>query len=295
MIRYNTLLISILSFCCFSLHAEKSMEQQISEYIDGKDARIGVAVIVDGADTIAVNGTKDFPMLSVYKFPQAIAVADYCTRNAIELSDTIDILPSELSENTWSPLRDKYGATRLRLPVNELLAYTLQQSDNNACDILFRLAGGPLAADSLIKSMGYPDINVASTEDEMHSDISLCYLNRSTPLEMSRLVDRFYRDLSHSSPECADIARLMESCSTGADRLAKSLAGRGVTIGHKTGTGDRNSQGRIIGVNDVGYIKIPGGRSYSISVFIADSAYDIAGTSAIIADISEIVFSCLTE
>lgn len=45
MIRYNTLLISILSFCCFSLHAEKSMEQQISEYIDGKDARIGVAVI----------------------------------------------------------------------------------------------------------------------------------------------------------------------------------------------------------------------------------------------------------
>ena len=96
MIRYNTLLISILSFCCFSLHAEKSMEQQISEYIDGKDARIGVAVIVDGADTIAVNGTKDFPMLSVYKFPQAIAVADYCTRNAIEMRDTIDILPSEL-------------------------------------------------------------------------------------------------------------------------------------------------------------------------------------------------------
>lgn len=60
MIRYNTLLISILSFCCFSLHAEKSMEQQISEYIDGKDARIGVAVIVDGADTIAVNRDEGF-------------------------------------------------------------------------------------------------------------------------------------------------------------------------------------------------------------------------------------------
>ena len=50
------------------------LKAELAEYIEGKDARIGVAVIYDGTDTVSVNGGRDFPMLSVYKFPQALAV-----------------------------------------------------------------------------------------------------------------------------------------------------------------------------------------------------------------------------
>lgn len=269
---------------------------KLKEYVSDKDSRIGIAVIINGKDTVEVNGSKDFPMLSVYKFPQAIAVADYCRRNGIGLNDTVSIASEEIKENTWSPLREKYGITDLRIPIKELLAYSLQQSDNNACDILFRVIGGTALTDSIMKSRGYDGINIASTEDEMHRNQYLCYLNRSTPIEMAKLFDEFYRcEMRHDSHIHDAIGDMMLTCSTGNDRLSSPLNGTGATIGHKTGTGDTNSQDRIIAVNDAGYVFMPDGSGYAIAVFIADSAYDMTATSKMIADISEIVFSHLSK
>ncbi len=54
-----------------------SLQKELSEYVEGKDANIGLAVIIDRKDTIEVNGRKSFPMLSVYKFPIAVALGDY--------------------------------------------------------------------------------------------------------------------------------------------------------------------------------------------------------------------------
>lgn len=264
-----------------------SLELQLQEYVSDKDARIGIAVIIDGCDTVGVNATRDFPMLSVYKFPQALAVVDYCRKNNILLTDSIDIQAGEIKENTWSPMRDRYGVGYISLPIAELLDFTLTMSDNNACDVLFRMTGGPHVTDSLMKQIGFPGITVASTEDEMHRDIYLCYLNRSTPIDMARLFDKFNTELSHQSPDYEYIARLLEGCTTGTDRLAVPLRSASVVFGHKTGTGDRNSQNRIIAVNDCGYVNFPDGHRYSIAVFVADSAYDMDETSAIIADISK--------
>ena len=85
------------------------MERSIREFIEDKDARIGVAVIIDGTDTLSIDGYESFPMLSVYKFPQALVVADFCRANDISFSDSIDIEASEIKTGTWSPLRTKYG------------------------------------------------------------------------------------------------------------------------------------------------------------------------------------------
>lgn len=263
----------------------------LESYISGKDARIGVAVIVNGKDTISVNGDRDFPMMSVFKFPQALAVADYCMKNGIGLTDSILIKADEMKENTWSPMRKKYGVGDIRLPVSELIDYTLQQSDNNACDILFRVIGGTAVADSLMKSTGFDSIVIEATEDDMHRDPYLCYLNRSTPLEMARLFDRFYRDgMCGDNPFHEYIGTCMLSCQTGLGRLPAPLVSEGIAIGHKTGTGDRNSQGRIIAINDAGYVFLSDDRGYSIAVFVADSIYDIEETENIIAEISDIVF-----
>lgn len=270
---------------------KNSLRRQLTEYIADKDARIGIAVIIDGIDTVSVNGHRDFPMLSVYKFPQALAVADYCGRNGLTINDSLDIEADEIKTDTWSPMREKYGVKNLRLPIRELLDYSVTSSDNNSCDILFRLIGGPQVADSLMNALGFQDIVIGSTEDEMHKDIYLCYQNRSTPIAMASLFDRFYRGgLRNETPIYKDIAALMLSCGTGNNRLAKPLMPTNAIIGHKTGTGDRNSQGRIIGVNDTGYVFLPDKRGYSIAVFVADSAYDMAETEKLIADISGMVY-----
>lgn len=270
------------------------METGLKTYVHDKDARIGVAVIINGADTVSVNGKREFPMLSVYKFPQALAVADYCSGHNISLTDSIRISANEMKPDTWSPIREKYGRNDMHLPLSEVLTYSVMQSDNNACDVLFRLIGGPQVADSLMKQLGYDEIHILNTEAEMHQDPYLCYANRATPLQMAALFDRFYRqEMRHDSPILEAVGAMMMQCSTGNDRLPLPLMPTNAVIGHKTGTGDVNSQGRIIGVNDAGYVFLPNKQGYSIAVFIADSGYGMADTEKIIADISEIVFQSL--
>lgn len=286
-------LTAIASGCDGAPYA--TLQSQLEEFVADKDASIGIAVIIDGCDTIAVNGSEKFPMLSVYKFPQALAVADFCRAEGLEPDDSIDIAPAELLPDTWSPLRDKYAAAaELRLPLGELLDYSVTLSDNNACDILFRLIGGPAVADSLMKALGFADIDIRSTEDEMHRDMGLCFKNTSTPKAMAALFDRFYRlEMDHEGPVNERLGAVMKNCATGLGRLPAPLTDAGVTIGHKTGTGDMDSDGRIIAVNDAGYVFLPDGHSYAIAVFITGSAYTMAETESLIAAISEMVYSAL--
>ncbi len=72
---------------------------------------------------------------------------------------------------------------------------------------------------------------------------------------------------------------MLERCHTGVDRLPAPFLSKDVIIGHKTGTGFVNSQGRLSAINDCGYVRFPDGNRYVIAVFVADSAYDIIETS----------------
>lgn len=285
-----------LFFSCFLLSIQGckihptdwSIKEELTEFVKDKDARIGIAIISQDGDTISIKGNEPFPMLSVYKFPQALAVADFCIKNHISFSDTIHIDKSQIHPDTYSPLRENYGISDLRLPISELLDYSLQLSDNNACDILFNLIGGPEIATDYIFSLGFPDIHIRSTEVEMHKDLDLCYVNCSTPLEMCRLLSYFSKYLKHYNSEYNYIAHLMESCQTGLERLPDGLRA-GDSLGHKTGTGDTNSNGKIIAINDAGYFQLSNGKNYSIAVFISDSSYDMETTAHLIGEISKIV------
>lgn len=290
-------LLAVLFASCVTRPAARDpravkMQADLNRYVASKSARIGVAVIINGVDTVAVNGHDPFPMLSVYKFPQAIAVAELCERRRMNMNGFISVYESDMLPDTYSPMRDELGQVHMRLPLSEVLRYSVTLSDNNACDRLFRFIGGVAAADSLMKAMGFDEINIVATEQQMHSDLSLCYDNSSSPLQMAALLDTFSRSLRHQSYRYDIIHDLMTSCTTGTDRLLFPLLRRDALLGHKTGTGDVNSRGLIIGLNDVGYVKLPDGNTYSIAVFVADSPYDMKETSAIISDISEIVASC---
>ena len=144
--------------------------------------------------------------------------------------------------------------------------------------------------------MGISDeIVIGASEEDMHRDPYLSYLNRTTPLAMAQLFDRFYHELINASQSYSEISVMLEQCRTGLDRLALPLLPTNATIGHKTGTGFPTPEGRISAVNDCGYVNFPNGTRYSIAVFVADSNYDIATTSAIIAEVSKIVLEGLIK
>ena len=272
----------------------RSLQNELTSFVENKDARIGIAVIINGKDTVSVNGSKDFPMMSVFKFPLALAVAKWVDANGMSLNDSIAIDPNALIKDTYSPMLKKYGMGLNKMSFKELLEWALIESDNNAADLLLKRVGGTACATTLLKDVaGELDITIGASEQEMHKDPYLSYLNRSTPLAMATLFDRFDTDIKARSKSFSDIAVMLEQCRTGVDRLAAPFITTNAVIGHKTGTGFPTSEGRISAINDCGYIHLPNGTRYTIAVFVADSAYDMTETSKIIADISEIVFKSL--
>lgn len=267
-----------------------ALQRELKEYVDSQDARIGVAVIIDGKDTVAINGHEAFPMLSVYKLPIALALGDYMRTGAVMVPDSVIVTRDDLKPDTYSPMLGKYASVdTAKVALAELLAYSLQLSDNNASDIILGLLPYRGYVNHWLEREGIAGICVVNSEDEMHADTALCRQNASTPLAMAALLDRLA-----AQPDDAytrQIKSLLETCETGTDRLPKPLAG--VTIWHKTGTGFPLPGGGIMAVNDAGYVLLPNGRAYAIAVFVADSPSSLAETEAIIARISAIVYTHL--
>ena len=272
--RTSGIILSLLLLLSLSLPAQErdrtELEQALRTLVERKRAETGIAVILNGTDTVTVNDAGRYPMMSVFKFHQALAVADFLDRNGLPLSTPLPIRESDLLPDTYSPLRDAYP---------------------QGGDLLFRYIGGPTAADRYIRTLGIEGFAVEATEEEMHRDLTACYRNWSHPLDAARLLEMLItRPLFRDASLQEFIIRTMTGCNTGPERLPKPLAATGAVIGHKTGSGDRNSTGALIGTNDIGFVQLPDGRHYTIAVFVKDSQESLQETERIIAEASDIVY-----
>lgn len=233
--------------------------------------------------------------MSVFKFHQALALADYMHHQKQPLETRLLIKKSDLKPDTYSPLRETYPQGGIEMSIADLLKYTLQQSDNNACDILFNYQGGPDAVNKYLHSLGIRECAVIHTENDMHENLEFCYQNWTTPLAAAKLLEIFRNENLFDKEYKNFIYQTMVECQTGQDRLIAPLLDKKVTMGHKTGTGDRNAKGQQIGCNDIGFILLPDGHAYSIAVFVKDSEADNRENSEIIAEISRIVYEYVTQ
>ena len=282
----------LLSFISIIVKAGpfSSLRNEIIHSIDKYDAKVGVAVMINDTDTLTVNNSDKYPMMSVFKFHQALAVCDYMQKNGIALDSVLNISKDELRENTYSPLRDRYPEGNFGISISELMKYTLQMSDNNACDILFNRILSVKDTDKYIRSLGIDDFSIEMDENDMHENLDNCYSNWTTPMAAVNLMNLFLDGDAVSGEYYDFIYRTMTECTTGTGRLPYPLKNTAAVIGHKTGTGDKNSDGRYIGINDIGFIDLPNGDRYLIAVFVKDSAENYETTEKIIAEISSIVY-----
>ena len=282
----------LLMSAFFTAHAVRNsnLAQRIEVILKDIDCVAGISVMYDGEEIYGHNSDVLFPMLSVFKLHQAIAVLDSLNTAGKSIVDTIVIHRFEIREDTYSPMRSLFVEGDVRLPIYSILEYSLLQSDNNACDILFDRFGGTEYVQEYIHNLGFTHTAIKWNENDMHKDIMRCYDNHTTPGEATRLLEMVY---GRRIPEgrCSDwLVRALENCDTGRDRLPAPLIGTKVLIGHKTGTGDRNMRGEIIGVNDVGFIVLPDGRHYSVAIFLKDVKGDLKEAESCIARISKVVF-----
>lgn len=271
------------------------LESRLKALVAGRKTQVGIAVILNGKDTVVLNNEVRYPMMSVFKFHQALAVAHYLEQNKLPLTTSLPIQKKDLRTDTYSPLRDKYPEGNINLSIGDLLVYTLQLSDNNACDILFDHLVGVKETDQYIRSLGLEDFSISATEEDMHRDRTLCGGNWTSPLEAAKLLEIFRTRPILADPYHSFVKQTLITCETGKDRLVKPLLGTEAVVGHKTGTGDRNEKGQLSGINDIGFVLLPDGQQYSIAVFVTDSDESGPDTEQLIATISETVYRYVIE
>lgn len=288
---YYIIVVVAMSLSTLPAHADATaLKHQLQSAISQYDATVGIAIITDGGDTITINNDTHYPLMSVMKLHQAVYVAHYMDRHDMDVNHMVTIEKEDLKTGTYSPLRDRYPEGGISVTIGQLLEYTLQLSDNNACDILFALTGGPAATDNYMRSIGLSAFAISATEDDMHRNPASCHDNYTTPIEAARLIDMLYRGQLPPSRNLQFVEQTLLNCHTGLQRIPRALS-EGDTIAHKTGTSDQDANGRWTAINDLAHISTSDGHSYSIAVFVKDSGESFETTERIIAQVAQIVSS----
>lgn len=269
----------------------------ISEIVSEYPGEIGVGILINGKHKVLVNNKSIYPMMSVFKLHQALAVCNDLDNKLISLDSVMTINRAELDSNTWSPMLKEHLEDTISLSIKDLLKYTLAQSDNNASNLMFERLVGVAETDSFISNIiPRESFKILYSEAEMSADHDKAYSNYTSPLGAAMLIDHLFKSSIVSAEKQIFLKKALSECATGKDRIVAPLIGKeGIMIAHKTGSGYTNEKGELVAHNDVAYIRLPNGISYSLAVFVKDFKGNEAQAAKAIARISEVVYSVLSE
>ncbi len=238
--------------------------------------RYGACIMRNGS-IVGINENERFAMHSVMKFPQALYVANYLSRKGLDLDDTIVVDKANLTQDTWSPMLKLFEGVKA-FSYAELLELSLGQSDNNASELLFKFCGKPQSIEKCMRKLGFHDIHIRMTEEQMHKNPAKAIENNCTPAEMVRLFEWFYRH-KDDNQYLTFIWNVMADCSTGLERIPAAIP-TDARVVHKTGTGFPSPEG-VQDMNDAGVILMPDGSYAIIAIFTTHSS-----SEAVIANIA---------
>jgi beta-lactamase class A len=285
----KNLLFVFSVFLLFSCTSKPSLEEKLNAVIQGKKAKIGIAVLdLKDGNLTEINGNDSFPLQSVFKFHVAAKVLDLVDKDSLKLDGSLAIKSSEILVNTYSPLRDERGVKDMNMRLDSLIYYMVSTSDNNACDILLRRAGGPAAVNTFFKDLGISGTQIEVNEEEMHQDWEIQFRNIATPVSVVKTLHKFYLREYLTGNSHDFLYAMMTNSTTGKNRI-KAGVPKGTYIAHKTGTSGRNANGVSSATNDAAIITLTNGQTYILAVFVTDSKESDEVNEKIIADITRAV------
>lgn len=276
------------------LRSSDSLRTRLEKIAQSSRGTVGIAVsALDDSAVITVNDSVRYPMQSTYKFHLALAVLHRVDAGMFDLSYKIRIRPEDLLPNTWSPMRERYPGGNVSLPLSDVLRYTVSISDNNGCDLLFRLLGGTCEVHRYIRSLGIGNVSIAATEEEMHREWSVQYANWTAPSSAVRLLKMFHGGNILSQQQTDFLRTIMIESPTGKKRL-KGLLPLDAVVAHKTGSSGRNSEGITGAVNDIGIIMLPNGNAVAVAVYVKDTPDSDDVSESVIARVGQAVWDHYT-
>lgn len=279
-----------LLISAFIFAQQSVLDKKINLIIKDKKATVGVSVLgFENGFKYNKNADKKLPMQSVFKFHIAAAVLDFVDKGKLSLDQKIALDKSNLLENTWSPLRDKYPNGGVEVPLSEIIEMTVAKSDNNGCDILLKLLGGTQTVQKFMDSKGVKGFQIKYNEEAMHKDWNVQYENYSTMNSAVDVLKKFYDGKLLSKKSTDYLMKVMLSTSTGLNKLIEQLP-KNTSAARKTGASGKNKEGLTGAENEIAIITLPNGKHYAIAVFVSNSMETDAVNCKMISDISKTVW-----
>ena len=295
LIKYYFLAFLFVPGVCGAQPSQAVLKEKINYIIDTAGGKIGVGVQgVDFEDSFVVNGERGYPMMSVFKFPLALALLQQVDKGKLRLDQKFHLPKEKLDTNTWSPMVKDFPGRDLDMTLSELLSYAVTKSDNNACDFLYGVAGGTAAVNAYIHRIGVKDISIVYTEGEMDLAWSMQYKNWCKPAAMLQLLRLLYHQQLLSKQSNDFLVKIMTEVPGGSKRITALLPPDTELI-HKTGSSGINKEGILAALNDVGIVTLPNGKHLAIVVFASDFKGPKERGEHIIAAISKEIWDYYTS
>ncbi|MDI1241689.1 MAG: class A beta-lactamase [bacterium] len=251
---------------------DRDLEAELGKITEAVHGRVGIgARLIESGEAAYLDRHGRYPMLSVHKLPIAMAVLKKVDDGELRLYQDIGITPEDFVRPGYNSAIRYEFPEGVVLPLRDVIAAAISESDGTASDVLLKLAGGPEGVQAYLSSNGLGEaILVSVSEKTMSTEWENQYANWATPEATVRLLKAINDRRAGLSDQTTQVLLdVMNASKTGERRVMAGLP-RGTPYAHKTGTGGRE-KGITSATNDVGLITLPDGRHVAIAVYIRDS------------------------
>ncbi|MCF8471970.1 MAG: serine hydrolase [Sphingomonadaceae bacterium] len=300
--------------------ADEKLKTEIDSYWKKFSGRADIAIYTPFSDEIiGKRQTERFPQQSVSKMWVALTILEQEAAGKLSLDKRIRVSRDDVVVFS-QPLKNYLdGRDSFDMSLRELLAHSVNASDNLANNVLLRVAGGPQAINQMLERRKIQSIRFGPGEVLLQSAIAglewqpeyrkgnAFKAKRSgipmekrkaaldayveTPLDGAApgtiaLVLKRFSERDANDPG-AKLLKLMAGTYTGRSRLRSGLA-PGWRLAHKTGTGQVLGQ-IATAVNDVGVMTAPDGCVYPVAVMVAETRAGTQATNALMQNVARAV------
>lgn len=280
--------------------APAALQSRLNDLARAYGEPVGIAVSdVETGWVASVQGDRAFPQQSVSKLWVAMTVLDAVDKGRMGLDDPLVIGEADRSV-FFQPVTYNIDEDGYQTTVRELMRKALIQSDNAANDKLISTLGGVGHVTAMLAAKNLPGIRLGANERELQAHVAgltwrpelgeagafeaaraelptetreaalSAYLanpmDGATPVGIVEALAATQRGELLSPASTEFLISTMAKARTGPRRLKGGLP-EDWSIAHKTGTG-QDWRGASVGINDVGLITAPDGRTYAVAVML---------------------------
>ncbi|MFD7640653.1 class A beta-lactamase [Kitasatospora sp. NPDC059795] len=221
-------------------------------------ARLGVYLLDTGSGReVAYRADERFAFASTYK---ALAAGALLRRASDADLDKVVTYRQE-DVLTWAPVTSEHVATGMT--VRDLLAASLDRSDNTAANLVTDQLGGPAALQQALRELGDTTTEVSRTEPGLNSATPGDTRDTSTPRVLAADLRRYVLDDVLPAARRQLLAELMVANTTGGPYIRA-----GVPAGWKVG--DRTGNAAYGTRNDIAVLWPDGGRAPVVVAVLSD-------------------------